>query len=181
GESVFVKPAGLHEFPHRVQAACQYVRCLHGVRVVVAENPTGPGKGVLTDLAGFAVGTGKPEDQNEDMRWPSGMPVIGAEAVAPALMKMPGEVTCQMVVTTVPQVSEGPASKIPQVRAGTRGGICRQEVRQQPCPQRPGRRVALVTRSGRDQQRLRVGAGGARLGSGELAADGRPGPPGHPE
>src|SRR5262249_13450935 len=156
-------------------------RCLHGVRVVVAENPTGPGKGVLTDLAGLAGGTDKPEDQNEDMSCPQGMPGIGAEAVAPALMKMPGGGTCQMVVTTVPQVSEGPASKIPQVRAGTRGGICRQEVRQQPCPQRPGRRVALVTRSGRDQQRLGVGAVGAGLVSGKLAADDGLGQPVHLE
>ena len=171
GQSVHVELPGLLERALMVQATCQEMRRAQGVGMVVAEHSVTPGEGVLAELAGLAVRAEVNEDAQEGIGTAQGVLVVCSELLRPLLVEVLGEVTGRVDITSVVQVPAGAAGQVPQVGAGTGGGVGGQQVGQDPRPARPACRVLIITRVGCDQQGLCTGAIGYGVGGGELVAE----------
>jgi hypothetical protein len=80
------------------------MRSEQGVGMVVTERPSIPGKGVLTELAGFGVRTNVDQDTEEGIGAAQGVLVVWSESFAPLLVEMLGEIACWLEVTTAMEV-----------------------------------------------------------------------------
>ena len=111
-----------------------------------------------------------PERFSEAVCRAQGLAIVGAEPVAPLLVKLVSEIVTAANVAALQQVPGRAASKVMKAGVGGVGGVDGEQVGQHPCPRRPCSWVILITWIVGSKNGLGGCAGGGGLRRGEVIA-----------